>query len=177
MLKGVVTDLEELRRLGKSKEAENRDFRRYLSAHHYRSGPFQIIADEIQHQIDCTMCANCCRWSVVAVDADDIEAIAEYLRTDPDLAARQYTKADPDDHTQRMLKSGRSGCVFLDGNLCAVYEARPKACREFPHVALGHRSLGGRPASLGRWASLCPIIYNAIESYKHRVGYHASAHA
>jgi hypothetical protein len=25
---------------------------------------------------------------------------------------------------------------------------------------------------LCRWASLCPIIYNALESYKHVVGYH-----
>ena len=173
----MVTDLEELRRLGKSKEAENRDFRRYVAAHHYRRDPFHIIAGEIQHQIDCTTCANCCRCSVVALDVAEIAAIAGYLGADPDLAARQYTKPDPDEHSQRILKSGRGGCVFLDGNLCAIYEVRPKACRDFPHVALGHRSLGGRPASLARWASLCPIIYNAIESYKHALGYHVSARA
>jgi hypothetical protein len=27
-------------------------------------------------------------------------------------------------------------------------------------------------ATLARWAALCPIIFNAFESYKHRTGYH-----
>jgi Fe-S-cluster containining protein len=54
-----------------------------------------------------------------------------------------------------------------------IYEARPKTCRNFPHVAVGTPSLGGRPSSLARWAALCPIIYNALESYKHLTGYHS----
>jgi Fe-S-cluster containining protein len=63
------------------------------------------------------------------------------------------------------------GCIFLDGNLCMIYEARPKTCRDFPHVAVGTHSLGGRPSSLRRWAALCPIIFNALESYKHLTGF------
>src|SRR4051794_30843307 len=56
--KHVLTDLVEIRRLGTSKEAENQDFRRYLSAHHHPVEPFQILATEIQRQVDCTACAN-----------------------------------------------------------------------------------------------------------------------
>jgi len=52
-------------------------------------------------------------------------------------------------------------------------EARPKTCRDFPHVAIGTHSLGSRPSSHGRWAALCPIIFNALESYKHLTGYHS----
>ena len=34
---------------------------------------------------------------------------------------------------------------------------------------------GGRQSSLARWAALCPIIFNALENYKHRTGYHPRA--
>ena len=56
-----------------------------------------------------------------------------------------------------------------------IYEARPKTCRDFPHVSVGTHSLGGRQSSLARWAALCPIIFNALESYKHRTSYHPRA--
>jgi Fe-S-cluster containining protein len=173
----VLTDLVEIRRLGTSKEPENQDFRRYLSAHHHRIEPFQILAAEIQKQIDCTACANCCRCSTVTVDYLEIETIARHLQCDVQHVMRQYTIADPDSLTTRVLKNTPQGCVFLDGNLCTIYESRPKACRDFPHVALSTRSLGARFSSLCRWASSCPIIYNALESYKHLVGYRPSARA
>ena len=168
----MVTDLVQIRQLGTSREAENQDFRRFLSARHYRIEPFQILATQIQQQIDCTTCANCCRSSVVPVDESDIGVIAQYLGVETEQAMRLYTVADSDSPTRRVLQSTPDGCTFLDGNLCLIYEARPKACRDFPHVAPGVRSLGGRFSSLCRWASLCPIIYNALESYKHVVGYH-----
>jgi Fe-S-cluster containining protein len=168
----VVTDLVQIRQLGTSREAENQDFRRYLSAHHHRIEQFQILATEIQQQIDCTTCANCCRSAVVSVDESDIEVIAQYLGVEAEQAMRLYTIADSDSPARRVLQTTPDGCIFLDGNLCLIYEARPKACRDFPHVAPGVRSLGGRFSSLCRWASLCPIIYNALESYKHLVGYH-----
>ena len=168
----MVTDLVQIRQLGTSKEAENQDFRRYLSAHHHRIQQFQILATQIQQQIDCTTCANCCRSSDVPVDESDIEVIAQYLGVEAEQAMRLYTAGDSDSPTRRVLQSTPGGCIFLDRNLCVIYAARPKACRDFPHVAPGVRSLGGRFSSLCRWASLCPIIYNALESYKHLVGYH-----
>jgi hypothetical protein len=167
----VVTDLAEIRRLGQAKEGENVAFRRYLAAHHAASGPFQILAGEIQQSIDCTGCANCCRHSVVNLSPSDIDSIARHLRVEPAHVIRHYTVPDPDAREDRLLRSTDEGCVFLRGNLCSVYPARPKACRDFPHVALGARSLGGRFSSLCRWASLCPIVYNALESYKKLVGY------
>ncbi len=169
---GVVTDLAEVLRIGTAKAQENRDFRRYLSARHARETPFQILASGIEQQVDCTSCANCCRHSVVPVSAEEMDAIARYLETTPESVARLYTAPDPDTPSRRILRSSPEGCVFLDGNLCMIYDARPKACREFPHVAVGSHTLGGRPASLARWAALCPIVFNAIEEYKHLTGFH-----
>ena len=152
-------------------EAENEDFRRYLSAHHHRIEAFQTVATEVQNEIDCTACANCCRFSIVAVTNADIDALAAHLQMDPVLVTELYTIPDPESAEKRILQSTKDGCTFLDDNLCMVYEARPKACREFPHAAQGVHSLGGRFSSMCRWASLCPIIYNALERYKHLVGY------
>lgn len=168
----MVTDLAEVFRIGTAKAVENLAFRRYLSAKHARDAPFQILASEVQRQVDCAACANCCRSSVVPVNAAEIDTIAQYLQTTPEAVARLYTVPDPDTSTLRLLRTSPEGCVFLDGNLCIIYEARPRACREFPHVAVGSHTLGGRPASLARWAALCPIFFNAMEEYKHLTGFH-----
>ena len=172
----MVTDLAEVFRLGTAKAGENLDFRRYLSAHHYPEKPFQILASEVQREVDCTACANCCRHAAVSVTKGEIEIIAAYLGATPEETARLYTVPDPDAPALRTLLNSE-GCVFLDGNLCMIYEARPKACRNFPHVAAGTHSLGGRPSSHARWAALCPIIYNALEAYKHITGYHPHSRA
>jgi uncharacterized protein len=168
----MVTDLSEVFRLGTEKAAENLAFRRYLHAHHHSDQPFQILASEVQAHMDCTQCANCCRYSEVSITPFDINRIAEYLGTTPAEIVRLYTKEDPEGPALRLLKNSQDGCVFLDGNLCMIYDARPQTCRTFPHVAVGEHSLGARPSSIGRWAALCPIIYNAIEEYKHLTGYH-----
>jgi Fe-S-cluster containining protein len=84
---------------------------------------------------------------------------------------RLFTSPDPDAPALGILLNSWEGCVFLDGNLCMIYDARPQACRDFPHVAVGKHSLGSRQSSLARWAPLCPIIFNELEGYKHLTGY------
>lgn len=102
----------------------------------------------------------------------EIGRIAVHLGMTVEAAERLYTVADPDESGLRNLVSSGEGCVFLDGTLCMIYEARPNTCRNFPHIAVGGHSLGSRPSSLARWAAICPIIYNAIEEFKHQTGYH-----
>lgn len=169
----VVTDLAEVFRLGTAKARENLDFRRYLSAHHFDDKPFQILASEVQDHIDCTACANCCRYSIVSVNKTEIENIAQYLGISKDEVVRLYTDPDPDASALRTLRSSKEGCTFLDHNCCLIYDARPRVCRDFPHVAVGAHSLGSRPSSHDHWAALCPIIFNAIELYKHLTGFHS----
>lgn len=166
----MVSDLQEVFRLGTAKAKENLAFRRYLSAKHQGDGPFQILASEVQRETDCTACANCCRQSIVTVNKQEMERIASHLATTADEVSRLYTDSDPDSPALRTLRNAR-GCVFLDGNLCMIYDARPKTCREFPHIAIGIQSLGGRPSSHARWAPLCPIIYNTLERYKRQMGF------
>ncbi len=168
----MVTDLVEIRRLGLAKKDENLAFRRYLSAQHHRIEELQSVAAQIQPRIDCTVCANCCRWSVVEVHCGDLNALARNFGVSFEEATCAYTCLDREDHSTRILKNARGQCIFLRGNLCSVYPARPKTCRDFPHLSFGSHSLGSRISSLARWIPLCPIIYNAFESYKRTVGFH-----
>jgi hypothetical protein len=167
----VITDLAEVARQGMAKSAENLQFRRYLAAHHQRVEVFQIVATQVQKQIDCTKCANCCRYSVVSVRAAEIARIAAYLSLDEAAVVEHFTSPDAESPRARTLLSNKKGCVFLKDNLCSIYPARPEACRNFPHVAPGTHSLGGRLESQCRWAPLCPILYNTLEEYKHLVGF------
>ena len=96
MVVSVVTDLAEVFRLGTAKTKENLTFRRYLCAHRFGDKPFQILASEIQHHVDCTSCANCCRYSVVSVNKLEIEKIASHLGATPDAVTRAYTIPDPE---------------------------------------------------------------------------------
>ena len=158
----MISDPAEIRQLGPSKAGENQDFVRYLSAHHHTEERFQIIASEIQAHVDCKQCANCCRYSIVAVTHEDLERISEYVGRPVEDVVRQYTTLEVGGRHDRILKSTSDGCVFLDGNLCMIYDARPAACAMFPHAAKGAHTLGSRLSSHVRWASLCPIIYNAF---------------
>ena len=167
----VITDLEEIRRLAKRKQADNTKFRRYLESHHHRPEPFRILTAEIERQMDCTSCANCCRQTIVNVSPQEIAAIATYLQMTPEQVVQLYTIPDADEPELRVIVNEPDGCVFLDGNLCTVYDARPSACRRFPSVSLREQSLGSRMASVCARAWFCPILYNAIEQYKNVVGY------
>ena len=101
----------------------------------------------------------------------EIEAIAAYLNMTADEVRVKHTDADPDDSRKRVLRNERKACTFLDGNLCLIYDARPRPCRQFPHVHPGEHTLGSRLESACRHASACPILYNALEEYKHQSGY------
>jgi len=167
----VLTDLSEIHRLTEIRPTEDLAFQRHLNAHHYPDGPFRILCRTVEEQIDCTACANCCRQTQVSVSDHEIAAIAKYLRLAPVDVIRQYTVPDPDESAGRVLRHTNEGCIFLDRLLCIVYDARPRACRNFPHLGISVRSLGGRLTSVFKRASICPIVYNVLESYKKLIGY------
>ena len=167
----MVTDLVQIRRLTETDGGANLRFRRFLKAHHFPDHLFRRLAREVEQQVDCRACANCCREPRVNLSHCDIETLARYLGMPTEQVVTEYTNPDPEDR-ETILRQTKDGCVFLKGNLCTVYEARPRACREFPYLVSDHRSLGGRMSSVCRHASICPIIYNTLEAYKHVVGYH-----
>lgn len=162
----------QIRSLAEAKEAENTEFRRFLRHHHVPDQAFYDVAVELEQHIDCQSCANCCRQTRVNVTDPEIARIAAYLHDAVETELHEYVEEDPSDH-RRILRQKDDACVFLDGKLCLIYEARPDACHNFPHVDQHGSTLGGRLSSVVRNAWICPILYNALEEHKRRTGWHA----
>ncbi|MBI5283189.1 MAG: YkgJ family cysteine cluster protein [Candidatus Solibacter usitatus] len=166
----MLTDLVQIRRLAEANEDEYVAFRRHLSAHHPPPHLLHLIAALVQREIDCTACANCCRQTRVEVKPEEVQAIAAHLNSRLEDVLHLYTEDDPVEH-KLLLRHSAGQCVFLDGNLCMIYEARPRSCREFPHLTLDHESLGSRLSSVCRNAWLCPIVFNTLELFKRELGF------
>lgn len=162
----MLTDLVQIRRMGEKKRPENERLRAYLKRHNFVERRLLRIAEEIEEQINCRQCANCCRVATVTVNDRDITALARELGMAEGILIREYTEESEEG---RILKRTEAGCVFLRGNDCTVYEARPKTCREFPHLAKGPGSFLSRMWQMADRACYCPIVYNALDAFKEEV--------
>jgi Fe-S-cluster containining protein len=137
----VLTDLVQIKLLGEKKRAENERFRKHMKSFDHSDRILRRIAEGIEDSIDCLECANCCRVATAKVTERDVERLI--LRRDK-----------------------QTGCVFLSGNECTVYDARPEGCQKFPHVVRGNGSIVSRMWELIDRACYCPIVYNSLEAFK-----------
>ena len=160
----MLTDLVEIRRLGEKKRDENLRLRLHLKRRNFEERRLKRIAQEIEEQIDCTACANCCRVATVKMMERDVDKLARYLGIPPKRFLAEYTETSEEEGL--FLKRNAAGCVFLDQNLCSVYDARPGACRQFPHLTGGAGSLQSRLWRMPDRACYCPIVYNTLEAWK-----------
>ena len=165
----MLTDLVQIDRLGRQKKTENARFRVYLKRHDYSDRRLRRLAEEIESQIDCTQCANCCRVAEAGVKDRDIEKLAKFIGVSREEFLRDYT--DRNESNELILKRSESGCVFLEGNLCSVYEARPRSCVNFPNLVRGDGSIASRMWQLVDRATYCPIVYNWMETVKQEMGF------
>jgi len=166
----MITDLVQIRRLGQQNRNENRRFRSYLRAHRHSDRRLRRFAEEIEAEIDCTQCANCCRVTEVGITDRDIQKLAKFLGMTAQEFVDQYTQLDAENKLI-LKRSDEEGCVFLNGNLCSVYEARPHNCANFPHLVRGDGSIDSRMWKVVDRAEFCPIVYNWIEVVKKDVGF------
>jgi Fe-S-cluster containining protein len=160
----MLTDLVEIRRLGEKKREENLRLRMHLKRRNFEERRLIRIAQEIEEQIDCTTCANCCRVATVKLVERDVDKLSRYLGVSKPQFLERYTRQDPEEGLVLQRNSG--GCVFLEGNLCSVYEARPHTCSTFPHLTHGAGSLLSRLWEMPDRACYCPIVYNTLEEWK-----------
>jgi Fe-S-cluster containining protein len=166
----VITDLVQICLLGKKKRDENSRFRSFMKSHHHSDLALRRIAEGIEEQIDCTACANCCKVATVKLSERDIPRLARHLRTTPARFKADYTMETPEEGII-LRRSEESGCVFLDGRECTVYEARPDTCQRFPHMVRGNGSIASRMWQLVDRACYCPIVYNSLEAFKDELGF------
>jgi hypothetical protein len=123
------------------------------------------IAEEIEAAIDCTVCANCCRVATVVIQERDAERLGRFLGISRARFLETYTM-ESEAEGIILKRDDSSGCVFLEGNSCTVYEARPAACQDFPHLVRGAGSIASRMWQFIDRATYCPIVYNSLEAFK-----------
>ena len=155
--------------MGETMRGENERFRKHLKTHGYVERRLRHIGAAIEEQIDCTTCANCCKVAAVPLLGRDIEKLAKFLRMTVPKFIEQYVVLDDDGN--RVLLRTQEGCVFLSGNECTVYEARPKNCVDFPHVVRGEGRIATRMWEFVDRACYCPIVFNSLEAFKEETGF------
>jgi len=165
----MLTDLVQIRRLGQQKRDENSRFRAYLRNHRHSDRRLRRFGEDIEAQIDCTTCANCCRVSEVEITDRDVDKLAKFIGMTREEFIRDSTQQS--ESGELILKRTESGCVFLEDNLCSVYEARPQNCANFPHLVRGTGSIASRMWRLVERAEYCPIVYNWMEKVKEDIGF------
>jgi Fe-S-cluster containining protein len=160
----METDLVQIQRLGEKKRPENERLRKHLKRFDFPDRRLRRIAEEIEEQIDCTVCANCCRVATVRLLDRDVERLAKFLR----LSRREFLRGCTmeSDEGRILCRDPDRGCVFLDGTHCTVYDARPGTCIDFPHLVRGAGSIASRMWQFIDRATYCPIVYNALEAFK-----------
>jgi Fe-S-cluster containining protein len=160
----------EIKRQGEKLRPENEKFRQHIKRHGFVEKRFRNIAHEIEEQIDCTTCANCCKTATVTMLDRDIEDLAKHLRISKEKFISTYMQTDAEEG--KILKRTEKGCIFLDGNDCTVYEARPSTCVNFPHMVRGAGSLASRMWQFIDRACYCPIVFNTMEAFKAETKFH-----
>ena len=166
----MVTDLVQIRLMGEKKREENLRFRTFMKSRDHSDRILRRIAQGIEDEIDCTICANCCRVATATVKPRDVEHLARFLRISEARFLGDYT-VESEEEGRILRRTEAEGCVFLRGNECTVYEARPDACQRFPHVVRGNGSIASRMWQFVDRACYCPIVYNSIEAFKEEMGY------
>lgn len=162
----VDPHLEHLARLAKDKHPENKKFFEKLRKKPPKQLDYlmQELHDAEFSRTDCLTCANCCKTTGPLFTLADIERIAKYLRLKPQQFMDQYLRKDEDGDF--VLQS--VPCTFLDqDNYCMIYDARPKACREYPHT---DRKKFQQISNLTlKNVAICPATYRIVEEMKKRL--------
>lgn len=161
-----MDNLQQLAKLAKDKHNENKKFFDKLKKKPPKNLDYvmQELHEREFKRTDCLTCANCCKTTGPLFTLADIERIAKYLRLKPQQFIDRYLRIDEDN--DYVLQS--VPCTFLDNeNYCMIYEARPKACREFPHT---DRKKFQQIANLTiKNVAICPAAYNIVEEMKKKI--------
>jgi hypothetical protein len=111
---------------------------------------------------DCLACGNCCKTTSPIFTDKDIQRISKYLKMKVVNFTEQYLKRDEDDFY--VLKTAPCSFLDLNDNTCLIYEARPKACSEYPHT--DRRKFIQITDLTLKNTEICPATYNIVEALK-----------
>ncbi len=150
----------------RKKSSENKKFLEKLKAK--KPKDLDILTNELHdeafEQINCLECANCCRTTGPLLLNKDIDRLASELKLKPSIFAERYIRVDEDnDYVFTSMP-----CPFLGSdNYCHVYEARPNACKEFPHTQ--QRNILQKLKITYHNTLICPAVVLVVEGLKEKL--------
>lgn len=156
-------DIEQFNIESKKQSPENKKFLQRLKNRDPRwvDDVFHNVHEEVFEETNCLTCANCCKTTSPIFYENDIDRIARFLRIRPGDFIAKYLRIDEDN--DYVLKS--APCPFLDSeNYCSIYEARPKACREYPHT--DRKRIVQIMELTYRNTLVCPAVLEMVERLK-----------
>jgi Uncharacterised protein family (UPF0153). len=149
------------------KENENWEFRSFLKGYDIEVEELDFMVhelfEEVQREIDCTVCGNCCRKISPVLEQEDIERLSRGLAISPENFTKRFLVKNDKNYSEGFIFN-KKPCPFLKGNLCSHYEIRPEDCRSFPHLHKEEFVFGliGVVAKYG----MCPLVFNVYERLK-----------
>ena len=166
----MLTDLVQIKRFGEKQREENQRFRAWMKRHNFVRRAFQGNRRKRWRRKSIAPPAPTAAASPQQPVSDrDAERLARYFGMSEAEFLRDYTVESEDEG--RILKRNENGCVFLEGNLCSVYDSRPQTCELFPHLVKGNGSLLSRMWHMPDRAVYCPIVFNTLEQFKAETGF------
>lgn len=124
---------------------------------------FHQLHEQAFERFNCLECANCCSSISPIVTDKDIVRLAKALRMKPSALVTEYLNLD--EEGDYVFK--QTPCPFLGAdNYCAVYEDRPKACREYPHT--DRNKMQQILTLTARNCEVCPVVYEIVEEMKRK---------
>lgn len=160
-------DLEKIAAEAVEKEDENYAFRDFLKGQD--NDEVDRLAHELNKQVEpqikCVECGNCCKSLMVSLDEADAANLAPHLN----LTLEQFKEEYTEQGISGNLVINSVPCRFLEGTACTVYEHRFTDCRDFPSIHKEH--FNSRTFSMIMHYGRCPIVYNVWEELKKRTGF------
>lgn len=90
--------------------------------------------DSVKRSFKCRQCGTCCRWSGhVLLEASDIVRLAAAAGVSQEEFIARYTVLAANRRQLSLADAPDGSCILLADGRCALYEARPAQCRDFPH--------------------------------------------
>ena len=166
MIEEIEQDLITIAEYGKLNEYENEEFQFYLEAQDPDEVDERVnrLFEEIDAEIDCMECANCCKMQSPVIRESELWNISDYFDMDPETFKENYLDFDGE---QMIMK--QNPCAFLRNNICTIYEFRPADCASYPH--LDQRGIVFKLSGIMGNYSVCPIVFNVIEKLKKEMGF------
>ncbi|HEY3379911.1 MAG TPA: YkgJ family cysteine cluster protein [Armatimonadota bacterium] len=164
----LITDLPTIYERARAEEDENIRFRQFVK-YRLRWSDRKLdavvleIVREVTAGIDCTQCGHCCRALEISLNEDDLSRLAAHLGQSLDAVRAEYAAPG----TQCAQAFAHSPCALQHENRCTVYPARPRDCREYPHLDKGE--FRARMWQILSHAEDCPIVFNTLALMKQRL--------